>query len=137
MHTRRQRAKLPVSSDSLSSSGSEDLVAKSKSLTDQAKEHDIDPTMFMLQQILQSHSVSNHDSNESSNPEKLSKIIGKLNDHDDVFVFLHRFEFELTNRHIPMNNFYSYMPACLTGHYREAYYMRVVLLNMGGWLLYL
>ncbi len=198
MHTRRQRAKLPVSSDSLSSSGSEyctydhapalsslsslsprsdsstslsesvntvvadpsmsvipmlkdkeatpgiDLAAKLKSLTDQAKEHEIDPTMFMLQQILQSHSVSNHDSNESSNPEKLSKVIGKLNDHDDVFVFLHRFEFELTNRRIPLNNFYNYMPACLTGHYREAYYnnidqctsyvdMRVVLLNMGGY----
>ena len=65
-------------------------------------------------------------------------------DNEDIVAFLNRFELELTNRNIPLDNFQSYLPSSLTGQFKEAYYnnlsmcptyqdIRLVLLNAGGY----
>ncbi len=71
--------------------------------------------MFMMHQLLRAHtlSVQPRSDTHDTNPDMLSKVIGKLSDQEDVFVFLHRFEIELFTRHISLGNFHSYLPTCL------------------------
>ena len=123
-----------------------DFTSQIKSIADKAKEHDMDPNKFMMHQLLCAHtlSVQPHSDTHDTNPDMLSKVIGKLSDQEDVFVFLHRFEIELSTRHISLGTFHSYIPTCLLGRYKEAYYnnvshctsyddMKLVLLNAVGY----
>lgn len=88
-----------------------------KSITEKAKAADIDPTMFLFAQLLtkQSQPVAPvpqvHDK-----PESLSTAIGKMADGEDIFVFLHRLEFELTARTVPQHRWITYLPSDLKKH---------------------
>ncbi len=79
-------------------------------------------------------------------PDKLVKLIGKLGEGEDIVVFLNRFETELGSRGISLDDFRLYLPYCLSGAFKEAYYnnvsqcprfndIRLVLLNTGGYSL--
>ncbi len=123
----------------------DDSALMIKSITEKAKAADIDPTMFLFAQLLskQPQTVAPvpqaHDK-----PESISTAIGKMADGEDIFVFLHRFEFELTAKTVPQHRWITYLPSVLTGSYKEAYYnnvavctsydeMKIVLLNIGGY----
>lgn len=131
--------------ESPADSGMDDQVRKIKTLADKAKQAEIDPTLFLLSQLINSSSNQSQTNYIPYDKSKsLTSIIGKMSEDEDIFVFLHRFEFELTCRAIPQVEWLKLLPQVLTGHYREAYYnnadvcatfegMRVVLLNAGGY----
>ncbi len=117
-----------------------------KSISDKAKAADIDPTMFMFAQLLSKQSQPAAPTPiPLDKPESLSSSIGKMTEGEDIFVFLHRFEFELSARTIPQHRWITYLPSVLSGFYKEAYYnnvaictsyyddMKIVLLNIGGY----
>ncbi len=116
-----------------------------KSISDKAKAADIDPTMFMFAQLLSKQSQPAAPTPiPLDKPESLSSAIGKMTKGEDIFVFLHRFEFELSARTIPQHRWITYLPSVLSGFYKEAYYnkvaictsydnMKIVLLNIGGY----
>ncbi len=67
-----------------------------------------------------------------------------MSEGEDIFVFLHRVEFELTSRAIPQHSWIKFLPSVLVGQYKEEYYnnvstctsfddMKIVLLNLGGY----
>ena len=123
------------------------FIEEVTSLSEKAKELKIDTTSLLLYQFLSKKDSSSSQTNQPNpnKPEKLSKVIGHMADNEDIVAFLNRFELELTNRNIPLDNFQSYLPSSLTGQFKEAYYnnlsmcpiyqvIRLVLLNAGGYL---
>ncbi len=117
------------------------------SITSRARELSVDPNTLLLFRCLSKQ--ESFPSVERSNPndtDKLVKLIGIMGENEDIMVFLNRFETELGSRHIPLTNFRLYLPYCLSGPFKEAYYnnislcptyadARIVLLNTGGYSL--
>ncbi len=112
-------------------------VEQLKQLAEEAKANDLDPTVLMFAQLLSNQSRPPPD---KSSP--LSKPIGEHKQGEDIFVFLHRFEYQMKLRHIPPINWLHYLPDLLHGEYSEAFYnnvtpttsfsdMRTILLNAG------
>ncbi len=127
---------------------STDLVAEMTSINDKAKEFNIDLDTFLLHQCLSSRPTTYVQAPpvDPNSPDKIVKIIGKMSEGEDIVVFLNRFELELGSRHIDLDDFRLYLPQCLSGPFKEAYYnnlgvcptyqdVRVVLLNAGGYSL--
>ncbi len=119
-----------------------------KSISDQAKVADVDPTMLMFAQLItQNRQITPPIQVQTPNlvdTKSLSSAIGKMVEGEDIFVFLHRFEFELTTRAIAPHRWLTCLPSVLIGQFKEAYYnnasvctsyedMKIVLLNVGGY----
>ncbi len=116
-----------------------------KQLAEEAKANDVDPTMLLFAQLL-----SKHTQPQPTVPlvrtEPLSKSVGELKQGEDIFVFLHRFEYQMKLKAVPPDDWLHVLPSLLHGEYSEAYYnnisssttfcdMRTVLLNTGGYSL--
>ena len=83
-------------------------VEQLKQLAEEAKANDLDPTVLMFAQLLSNQSRPRPD---KSSP--LSKPIGEHKQGEDIFVFLHRFEYQMKLRHIPPINWLHYLPDLL------------------------
>ncbi len=116
-----------------------------KSIQEKAKAVDIDPTMLMFAQLLTKQTTNTAPAQPVfDKPDSLVSAIGRMLDGEDVFVFLHRFEYELTRRHVHKNDWLSHLPSVLSSNFKEAYYnnvsvcttyeeMKIVMLNSGGY----
>ncbi len=119
-----------------------------KSISYQAKVTDVDTTMLMFAQLItQNRQITPPIQVQTPNlidPKSLSSAIGKMVEEEDIFVFLHRFEFEMTTRAIASQRWLTCFPSVLIGQFKEAYYnnasvctsyedMKIVLLNVGGY----
>ncbi len=116
-----------------------------------AKDLSIDVNTLLIHNLLTRKSLAPsaepvHPRPNPYGPDKLVKLIGKLGEGEDIVVFLNRFETELGSRGISLDDFRLYLPYCLSGAFKEAYYnnvsqcprfndIRLVLLNTGGYSL--
>jgi len=114
-----------------------------KSIQEKAKAVDMDPTLLMFAQLLTKQTTNTNPAQlVFDKPDSLASAISRMS--EDVFVFLHRFEYELTRRRVHQNDWLSHLPSVLSGNYKEAYYnnvsvcttyveMKIVMLNIGGY----
>ncbi len=113
-----------------------------KKLADEAKATGIDPSILMIAQLMNSQATAQPDPSVVSAPR--SKPFCDLKQGEDIFVFLHRFEFQMKSKHIHPNTWLQHLPDLLHGDFSEAFYnnitsvttfaeMRTILLNAGGY----
>lgn len=120
-----------------------------KELAEQAHSSGIDPNLLFMAKLFSQKASVNipvQQPQSLTRFETLAKQIGSIKEGEDIFVFLHRFEFQLKSQSVPHTSWLSFLPSVLSGVYSEAYYnnitvcanysdMRIVLLNTGGYSL--
>ncbi len=125
----------------------EDLAEKAKRLNMDISTyvlHNLSQTLSLQQQIQrQPHVVP---LTQTSRIDKNILIsIGDMKPGDDIFVFLHKFEYNITAYNVSHYDWILYLPSLLHGPYSEAYYnnvtadttfhtMKTVLLTTGRYL---
>ena len=116
-----------------------------KELAEQAKANDVDPNMLLFAQLFSKQNQP-QPSVSLVRTEPLSKSVGEMKHGEDMFVFLHRFEYHMKLRSVPTHDWLHVLPSLLHGEFSEAYYnnispstsfadMRTILLNTGGYSL--
>ncbi len=133
-----------------SASGPYDEVQQ---LADKAKELNVDPTVLVVQQLIQQLKTPAQQQPQPYVPPQpkrwvdktVLKAIGELRAGGDIFVFLHRFEYNnMKAFEVPVHDWVIYLSSLLHGPYSEAYYnnitnditfqtMKILLLTTGGY----
>ncbi len=121
-------------------------------MADKAKELNVDPTVLVVQQLIQQLKTPAQQQPQPYVPPQpkrrvdktVLKAIGELRAGEDIFVFLHRFEYNMKAFEVPVHDWVIYLPSLLHGPYSEAYYnnitnditcqtMKTILLTTGGY----
>ncbi len=119
-------------------------------MADKAKELNVDPTVLVVQQLIQQLKTPAQQPQPYVPPQpkrRVDKTVLKAvywRAEEDTFVFLHRFEYNMKAFEVPVHDWVIYLPSLLHGPYSEAYYnnitnditfqtMKSILLTTGGY----
>ena len=120
-----------------------------KTLTDRARACDVDPQLLLLAEIMSKASAPAAVPAPPPQPvhsryDILAKQVGVMQEGEDIFAVLHRFQYSLKTNNIPQAEHLKALAAILVGQYKEAYFnnveacqsysqMRDILLAVGGY----
>ncbi len=120
-----------------------------KNLTERARACDLDPHMLFLAEIMAKATTptvtpTQQPQHNHSRYDILAKQIGVMQEGEDIFAVLHRFQYTLKANNVPQQEYLKALPAVLVGQYKEAYFnnvegcrsytqMRDTLLAVGGY----
>ena len=126
-------------------------ISRAKLLAQELKSTEVDPVFLLLSQMMEKLSVATPSPPQPvyapiNASDSLAKSIGSLEQGEDIFVFLHRFEYGMKFNAVPAHAWLHILPKLLHGTFKEAYFnnitettsyqrMRTVLLNSGGYSL--
>jgi len=98
-------------------------ITKAKLLAQELKSTDVDPSILLLSQLFENRSVSSHQPPPTyaySNPtDSLVKSIGWLEQGEDLFVFLNRFEYGMKSNSVPPCDWVHILPKLLLAFTRK------------------
>ncbi len=125
--------------------------SRAKLLAQELKSTEVDPVFLLLSQMMEKLSVATPSPPQPvyapiNASDSLAKSIGSLEQGEDIFVFLHRFEYGMKFNTVPAHAWLHILPKLLHGTFKEASFnsitettsyqrMRTVLLNSGGYSL--
>ena len=125
-------------------------ISKAKLLAQELKSSDVDPVYLLLSQLMENQLIATPPPQPVYAPantrDSLEKSIGSLEQGEDIFVILNRFEYGMKVNAVPIQNWLHIFPKLLHGIYKEAHFncinettsyqrMRTALLNVGGYSL--
>ncbi len=125
-------------------------ISKAKLLAQELKSFDVDTVYLLLSQLMENQLIATPPPQPVYAPantrDSLEKSIGSLEQGEDIFVILNRFEYGMKVNAVPIQNWLHIFPKLLHGIYKEAHFncinettsyqrMRTALLNVGGYSL--
>ncbi len=120
------------------------MIAQAKILAKELTTTGLDPTVLLLSKLLDKQMVTSQPMYDLSG--SLVKSIGPIEQGDNIFVFLNRFEYGMKSNGVRPCDWINILPKLLHGEFKEAYFncitnttsyhrMRTILLNTGGYSL--
>ncbi len=120
------------------------MIAQAKILAKELTTTGLDPTVLLLSKLLDKQMVTSQPMYDPSG--SLVKSIGPIEQGENIFVFLNRFEYGMKSNGVRPCDWINILPKLLHGEFKEAYFncitnttsyhrMRTILLNTGGYSL--